>query len=399
MRPSTGIATVAFVGAVALASGVGAAILTVTTADDSGAGSLREAMTIADANGEADTIVFAADYTIELASTLPTVTTEITIRGNGWDRTIIDGRNPPGGTTGVRAFVVVWYGSLTLDGVMVRRCFAGNHEAGGAVSSRGVLRVLNSAFHDNAAPTAYGGAIVAEFGQASLELESTRFLSNSARFGGAVVSQGDTTIERCGFVGNRAVDYGGAALSFTSSHYTLRLSSSTFSTSEGQSAVSVRLSQDVRIDGVTIVGSTGVGLEVEDATVILSHSILAGSGIANCTTSSGGVILSAGYNLEDADACGLIPETGDLVDTDPLLGPLTDPGRPPPFHPALATSPVIDGGARGCPMVDEQRGIPRPVDGDGDGIALCDMGSIEAGGVYGNGFESGSTTAWGSATP
>ena len=52
-----------------------AATFVVTNADDTGPGSLRDAITQAEANGVADEITFDADYTIVLDSTLPDITT------------------------------------------------------------------------------------------------------------------------------------------------------------------------------------------------------------------------------------------------------------------------------------------------------------------------------------
>ena len=71
----------------------------------------------------ADTITFAADYTITLAgSSLPDVTTEMTISGTGAANTIVQAStcNPvtlPGGCTPAtyRVFNVTSTGNLTLD--------------------------------------------------------------------------------------------------------------------------------------------------------------------------------------------------------------------------------------------------------------------------------------------
>jgi len=50
---------------------------------------------------------------------------------------------------------------------------------------------------------------------------------------------------------------------------------------------------------------------------------------------------------------------------------------PTQIYSLLVGSPVIDKGSpAGCPATD-QTGFTRPMDGDGDGKALCDMGSVE----------------------
>ena len=93
---------------------------TVTTDADTGAGSLREAITLANANAEADEIVFAADFTIVVESPLPYVTSVIAITGNGWDRSVIVGGHRIGGNTGGKVFLVAPTGKLILDSVMLR---------------------------------------------------------------------------------------------------------------------------------------------------------------------------------------------------------------------------------------------------------------------------------------
>ena len=60
------------------------------------------------------------------------------------------------------------------------------------------------------------------------------------------------------------------------------------------------------------------------------------------------------------------------------LLPLANNGGPTQTHAlTLTVSPAIDAGDNaGCPPID-QRGFPRPRDGNGDGNAVCDMGAYE----------------------
>ncbi|HYN88617.1 MAG TPA: choice-of-anchor Q domain-containing protein [Ardenticatenaceae bacterium] len=95
--------------------------------------------------------------------------------------------------------------------------------------------------------------------------------------------------------------------------------------------------------------------------------------------------MSGGYNLERGSSCGL-SQPGDRSYTAPLLGPLQQNGGPTPTHALLPGSPAIDGGdlagckdGTGAALSADQRGQPRPVDGDGNGGAICDIGAVESG--------------------
>ncbi len=72
-----------------------------------------------------------------------------------------------------------------------------------------------------------------------------------------------------------------------------------------------------------------------------------------------GTVISSGHNLDSENSCGFNKST-DLVNTDPLLGPLQDNGGP-TFTCALPIdSPAVDAGDNnGAPPTD-QRGVTRP---------------------------------------
>jgi len=72
---------------------------------------------------------------------------------------------------------------------------------------------------------------------------------------------------------------------------------------------------------------------------------------------------SQGYNLI-GDTTGTVIlgiTTGNLLDIDPLLGPLQNNGGPTDTHALLPGSPALDAGISGGPNTD-QRGVPRPID-------------------------------------
>ena len=115
---------------------------TVTTDADTGAGSLREAITLANSNGEADEIVFSADYKIVVESPLPYITSMIAITGHGWTRSVIIGGDGIGESDVGRVFLVAPTGKLILDSVMLRI----NDPTSGArgVLNEGAIVFLNS---------------------------------------------------------------------------------------------------------------------------------------------------------------------------------------------------------------------------------------------------------------
>src|SRR5262245_17103649 len=129
-----------------------AATFTVTNTDDSGTGSLRQAITDAETAGGADTIlfdstVFATPQTISLLSNLPTITVvggALTIQGPGSNLLRI--RRDPG-VTNVRIFSILGAtGFPTTVNISGLTLADGSATAnGGAIFSNGATIALNLA--------------------------------------------------------------------------------------------------------------------------------------------------------------------------------------------------------------------------------------------------------------
>ncbi len=214
------------------------------------------------------------------------------------------------------------------------------------------------------------GAIDSEY--APITLRRTLISNNEARFAGAIIANiaADTLLENVTISGNRGNP--GAILNDGGSHLTIVNSTIT---GNGPS------NGDSNVGGIQDVHG-GFGL------TFLSNTIVYGNGpgfIADdCdrATSVGG-----GNMIGDSARCQFDGQPSDQLDVDPALGALGDNGGFTWTH--LPGATAIDRGQDGgCPARD-QRGLPRPIDGDGDGTATCDAGAVEVQHetIFANGFD------------
>jgi CSLREA domain-containing protein len=346
-----------------------AATFTVTTATDTLDGacdadcSLREAVAAANAVSGADTIVLGPGvFTLsrpghaEDAASLGDLDLLdiVRIRGAGAAQTIVDGGGVDrvfdvhadeaeitdltvrGGLAAV-GFIAALdgggirnLGRLTLARVVVTGNTSANH--GGGVVNLDRLTIADSTIAGNSATI--GGGIASLLG--TIELVNTTLSGNHAEVAGGLYGQGEGFDSQPGGTVAHTTITGNTAESFAGTFFPVGVEPgfARFDPEFDHTLIAGNLAQD----------ECECGFEVD-----------------------------AGFNLL-AVLCGdcslvLPPALG--------LAPLGEHGGPTLTHALLPGSPAIDSGAASC-LGTDQRGRPRPADGNGDGVERCDIGAVEA---------------------
>ncbi len=130
------------------------------------------------------------------------------------------------------------------------------------------------------------------------------------------------------------------------------------------------------VDGAGLLNEGVTGVISLTNTLVAHNTSRATADAADCY----GTITSLGYNLIAAPQPGCTITgtlTGVLTNVDPILGTFDYHGGSTLSWSLYPASPAIDAGSpEVCPATD-QRGQPRPADGDGVGGPRCDIGSYE----------------------
>ncbi len=314
----------------------------VTNLNDSGPGSLRQAILDANADpGTPHTITFGVTGTITLASILPVITRSMTISGPGVNQITISGNQT------FQLFVIDIGATLDISNVTVRAGFAPNAAFGGAFQAAGALNVDTCVISDNTSPVIAGSAI--------------------GGVGGAI------TIKNSLFTGNRGVllDHGGA----------MTVENTTFS---GNTGFNLYFFPDlapvsVTFRNATMANASGSGVffdgRFQAMTFTTQNSIYQNAGANFQSASALPTFTSLGGNINDDNTfAGSFTGTNDRVNTNSLLSALGSYGGPTQTLALLPGSLAIDNGiAAGAPVTD-QRGIARPQLGGTDSGAFESRG-------------------------
>lgn len=418
-RLLTLIATLVAVAPLALAVEVApahAAIVVDETADELNADgdcSLAEAVAALNTGAAVDACPAPVDPVITLpAGTYDAgiglfVTTDVAVVGAGADATTIDCSGAAvclansGGKTDLSSLTMG-----TVGGHHVNQIFGGGglsvtdavFEDAGNVSLRsiepitlvrsrvvdagnvGVATIEGAVVVDSAITGSTHSGVVADDGPISIERSTVSGNGGS----GAVADEGPIEVVDSTVASN-------ASSALVTEEGDITVVNSTLSANGGHGAETV--DGAIRLESSTIAGNAHRAFSYSGASgsAYVVSSILAND-LEECDNAT---MVSGGYNLADdeADGCAFDQPT-DQVDVDPQLGPLGDNGGPTATHLPQPGSPAIDRGGD-CPDAD-QRGEDRPVDGDGDGTATCDVGAVEVQPAEGG---AGGVSAGGASAP
>jgi CSLREA domain-containing protein len=275
-------------------------------------------------------------------------------------------------------------GTLTLDaseiaGTRISPYLFYCDEGGAVYAGPGTTTIKDSYIHDN--QSHFGAGVYARGGQ--LNIIGSSIVDNASVDGdlgrdiclgqGAGVYAEQSTLSIVNStIGNNQAHYNGAGIMAKQAQ--INLLNSTIAGNHNAMIVPG--------DGVSTIDGAGLLNDGATSSISLTNTLVAGN-TSRATfdkTDCHGPITSLGYNLVGAPTanCTITGTlTGLLTNVDPLLGTLGDHGGATLTWDLYPNSPAIDAGSPDiCPLTD-QRGFPRPADGDGAAGPRCDIGAYE----------------------
>ena len=356
----------------------GSSSITVINTNDSGAGSLRQAIQDA-ASG--DTINFDLMYpaTITLTSGTLNIAKNLTILGPGASNLTLDGNHS------VQILSIASGKTVSMSGLTFAN---GSNNNGGAIFNSGNLSISKSVFTGNS--SIQGGAINNQ-ASGTVTVADSAFSGNTASaFGGGLMSFGTATVTRSTFSGNTqsgeaaAVYNGGTAMTITNTTFAGNQANNGGAALENNTNATLHVTNSTFFDNS---GGPNFGAfyNIGGSSTFKGTLFARGPSNANNCRIFGGTVSSDGYNLSDDTSCGNLNGGGLSDATDQNNIPagldgagLQDNGGPTKTVALLSTSAALDAIPSSCTDVDgntlstDQRGITRPV---GNG---CDIGALES---------------------
>jgi hypothetical protein len=368
-----------------------AATITVTNTNDSGPGSLRQALRDANDN---DTITFAVTGTITLISGGLPVSKNLAIVGPGAEQLSIDGNQAllvlgvfPEKTAAISGLTIrnaeagIWnFGMLAVSD-----CVLSDHSAVG-LSNSGILTVNNCVISHNSGNGLFNDHAILSVSDCVITANSYSGIYNYNEHGPSSSVQrgndrrdlkkidgpfpGDVTIANTIVSDNseHGVYHDGGFVTILNSRLTGNsagaaldgggIRSGSFKTPGGIIVINCTISGNSATDpdygygggisanSVTVTNSTVTANSATICGGVCGGTVEIGNTILNANASGNidGTVTSHGYNISSDDGGGVLTGPGDQINTDPLLGPLQDNGGATLTHLPLLGSPAIDAG-------------------------------------------------------
>jgi hypothetical protein len=371
----------------------------VTNTNDSGSGSLRQAVLDANADAGAETITFigstftdATPDIITLATGELGISSDVTLTGTGASLLTLSGNN-------ASRVLNISRGVVSIDGVTIANGQTsetptnGQFNAlnvGGGVSNSGTLTLNNSLFTNNRA--VFGGGL---HNNGTLTINQSLFTQNHAYGGGGLSSDGTLTVNNSTFFNNITDDGAGIGTgggiqlgrgTAVLTNVTLSGNQANGGRDDGGGGIMMYGGQltviNSTIFGNSTTSTTGGGgisnIGAGSIQITLKNTIVAGNTSVASKPDVSGTVVSGGNNLIGANngSTGFTNGTnGDLVGTivtpiNPLLAALAANGGLTQTHALLPGSTAINSGtSTGAPVTD-QRGISR--------VGAVDIGAFES---------------------
>jgi hypothetical protein len=287
---------------------------------------------------------------------------------------------------------------------------------GAAISNAGELSIMYCIFSNNQSDA--GGGAIYNATPGVVDIDVTIFTANQASRGGAIYNAssvensgaGTMVIRRSFFEANEATAEGGAVYNAGAAATILWVYETSFRFNvsgsnggaiyQGNGAATVEnssFSDNHAVNGAALANGTGWTLTARNVT-ITRNSASAGGSVYNASgaltlrntivaNQTAGVncvpampITNLGNNIDSGTSCGWGTANGSMSNTDPHLTSMGNYLSGTQVFGLSLSSPALDGvtyAPLDCPARD-QRGYPRPVDGNKDGTVLCDIGAFES---------------------
>jgi predicted outer membrane repeat protein len=282
------------------------------------------------------------------------------VTGSGVDGTaILDGFTISGGNANGSdphdsgGGIYNFSGSPTLINLTIS---SNSADYGGGMYNLGSSPTLtNVTFSGNTATTDGGGMYNTNIG--SPNLTNVTFSSNNASYGGGMynIMQSSPTLTNVTFSSNTASKNGGGMYNNIVSNPSLTNVTFSSNTAEWNGGGMYNdMSSPLTVNNGILWGNSPDQIVNNYSYPTITYSVVQGG-------------------------CPSGASCNNIITDDPFLGPLADNGGFTQTHMLFSGSPAIDAASPTvCPPTD-QRGYPRPIDGDGIDGPRCDMGTYEYG--------------------